>query len=54
MKLTCQINKFGLPEEVSYLNCAYFSPLLNHIEKIGHEAVSKKKLPYQIGIENFF
>ena len=54
MKLTCQKDKFSLPEEVSYLNCAYISPLLNHVEKIGQEAVSKKKLPYQIGIDDFF
>ena len=54
MKLTCQKDKFSLPEDVSYLNCAYFSPLLKQVEKIGHEAISKKRLPYQIGIEDFF
>lgn len=52
--LTCQKDKFSLPEDVSYLNCAYFSPLLNHVEKIGHEAISQKRLPYQITIDDFF
>ena len=52
--LSCQKDKFSIPSDVSYLNCAYFSPLLNHVEKIGHQAVSMKKLPYEITIENFF
>ncbi|MCK5369031.1 MAG: aminotransferase class V-fold PLP-dependent enzyme [Cyclobacteriaceae bacterium] len=52
--LSCQKEKFSLPEDVSYLNCAYFSPLLNQIETIGHEAISKKRLPYQITIDDFF
>ena len=52
--LSCQKNKFSLPDNVSYLNCAYFSPLLNHIEKIGHNAISKKRMPYEISINDFF
>lgn len=52
--LTSQKDKFSLPEDVSYLNCAYFSPLLNHVEKIGYEAISIKRLPYQITIDDFF
>ena len=52
--LACQKDKFSLPDHVSYLNCAYFSPLLNHAEQVGFEAVSKKKLPYQIVIDDFF
>ncbi len=52
--LTCQKHKFSLPENVSYLNCAYFSPLLNHVEKIGHDAISKKRMPYEINIDDFF
>ena len=52
--LACQKDKFSLPDHVSYLNCAYFSPLLNRAEQIGYEAVSKKKLPYQITIDDFF
>lgn len=52
--LSCQKDKFSIPEHVSYLNCAYFSPLLNHVEAIGHEAVSKKRMPYEITIDDFF
>ncbi|MBT8384906.1 MAG: aminotransferase class V-fold PLP-dependent enzyme [Bacteroidia bacterium] len=52
--LSCQKDKFKLPETVTYLNGAYMSPLLKSIEKIGHEAVSKKCLPYEIVAEDFF
>ena len=52
--LSCQKDKFKLPETVTYLNGAYMSPLLKSIEKIGHEAVSKKCLPYEIIAEDFF
>ena len=52
--LECQKDKFSLPENVSYLNCAYFSPLLKQVEKIGYKAISQKKLPYQIKIDHFF
>jgi len=51
---SCQKNKFNLPDDVSYLNCAYFSPLLKHVEKIGHKAVSMKNLPFEITIDDFF
>ena len=52
--LTCQKDKFGLPYNVSYLNCAYFSPLLKAVEKVGHEAVSMKSLPFSITVDDFF
>ncbi len=52
--LTCQKDKFSLPEDVSYLNCAYFSPLLNHVEEIGFHAISRKRRPYEITIDDFF
>lgn len=52
--LSCQKDKFKLPETVTYLNGAYMSPLLKSIEKIGQEAVSKKCLPYEIVAEDFF
>jgi selenocysteine lyase/cysteine desulfurase len=52
--LSCQKDKFKLPETVTYLNGAYMSPLLKSVEKIGHVAVSKKCLPYEIIAEDFF
>jgi len=52
--IKCQHKKFNLPDSVSYLNCAYISPLLKSVEKIGHTAVSMKNMPYEISTEDFF
>ncbi len=52
--LSNQKDKFKLPEEVIYLNGAYMSPQLKSVEKIGHEAVSKKCFPHEIIAEDFF
>jgi len=49
-----QKEKFRLPENINYLNAAYMSPLLKSVEKVGHEAVSQKCLPYEIVADDFF
>ncbi len=49
-----QRHKFKIPESVSYLNCAFMSPLLNTVEKAGHTALSQKCRPYEIKGEDFF
>ena len=54
MMLTNQKEKFRLPETVTYLNGAFMSPLLRSVEKIGHEAVSQKCLPFEINADDFF
>lgn len=45
---------FRLPSDVSYLNCAYMSPQLKSVEAVGIAEVSKKCLPFEIGVEDFF
>jgi selenocysteine lyase/cysteine desulfurase len=45
---------FKIPDHITYLNGAYMSPLLKSIEKIGHDSVSKKCLPYEISASDFF
>ena len=52
--LSNQKEKFKLPETVTYLNGAYMSPLLKSVEKIGHQAVSQKCLPFEITADDFF
>ena len=52
--LANQKEKFRLPETVTYLNGAFMSPLLRSVEKIGHEAVSQKCMPFEIIAEDFF
>ncbi len=52
--LTNQKNKFKLPDHVSYINCAFMSPIMLEAEKIGHEAISQKCLPFEITGNDFF
>jgi len=52
--LANQKEKFRLPETVTYLNGAFMSPLLRSVEKIGHEAVSQKCMPFEIIADDFF
>jgi selenocysteine lyase/cysteine desulfurase len=52
--LNCQKSLFRLSEEVTYLNCAYMSPQLKQVERIGQEMVSRKSQPWLIRPEDFF
>lgn len=52
--LANQKDKFRIPENVTYLNGAYMSPSLKSVEKVGHEAISQKCFPYEIGAKDFF
>jgi selenocysteine lyase/cysteine desulfurase len=52
--LTCKYSKFSLPSAVTYLNCAYMSPLLKSVEKAGVRGVRVKRDPTNVHPENFF
>lgn len=52
--LTCKYSKFSLPKNSAYLNCAYMSPLLKSVEKIGLRGVRLKRNPADIRPEDFF
>jgi selenocysteine lyase/cysteine desulfurase len=52
--LTCQKHLFTIPEEVSYLNCSYMSPLPKPVELAGLQAVAKKSMPWEIFVPDFF
>ena len=52
--LTSQQNKFRLEPDVTYLNCAYQSPLLKSVMKAGYKGIRAKSRPYQIGVTDFF
>lgn len=52
--LTCQREKFFLPSEQHYLNCAYFSPLMRSVEAAGIDALRFKRDPAQITPTMFF
>jgi len=52
--LDCQSSKFSLPPEVSYLNCAYMSPLLIEVAEEGEYQVKRKSIPYTIHVADFY
>lgn len=52
--LSCKYSKFTLPKNITYLNCAYMSPLLKTVEKAGIRGVRVKRNPAGIQSEDFF
>lgn len=47
-------HQFSLPEDITYLNCAYMAPLLKSVEEAGIIGLQKKRLPTQYGHYEFF
>jgi selenocysteine lyase/cysteine desulfurase len=52
--LTSQKDQFRIPEGVTYLNGAYMSPTQKSVEKVGHEAITQKCFPHEVGAQDFF
>ena len=52
--LSCQKDRFSLPEDVHYLNGAYMSPVLRSVEEAGIAAIRKKRFPVDITAPDFF
>jgi len=52
--IPCQRDKFDLPQDVTYLNCAYTAPLLRAAAEAGNEAVKAKTNPATITPAHFF
>lgn len=52
--ISCKRSKFTLPKKVTYLNCAYMSPLLKTVEKVGIQNLRRKRNPATILAEDFF
>ncbi len=52
--IPCQKDKFDIPDHITYLNCAYTSPLLCSSQKKGVSAVQAKATPWKITPTDFF
>ena len=52
--LACQREAFSLPDDVHYLNCAYFGPLPKATEEAGIAGVLQKRAPMLVHPEDFF
>ena len=49
-----QKDKFNLPNDVSYLNCANIAPLMNRLSILGKNAIDLRQRPYEISREDWF
>jgi selenocysteine lyase/cysteine desulfurase len=49
-----QRSKFSLQTNITYLNCAYMSPLLKSVEKAGINGIKSKRNPFKISVDDFF
>ena len=47
-------NRFHLPEDITFLNCAYMAPLLKTVEEAGLAAVMKRRNPLAYSVDDFF
>jgi len=52
--LTSQRHLFDIPEDVTYLNCAYMSPLMRSAVEAGYEGLARKAHPWEITPQKFF
>jgi len=49
-----QRSLFRIPDDVTYFNCAYTSPLLKQAETMGQNAVAQKTAPWELSTDYFF
>lgn len=54
MILSSQKEKFDLPENVSYMNCANISPLMKHLANLAKTAINQRIRPYKITKDDWF
>jgi selenocysteine lyase/cysteine desulfurase len=53
-RLKCQRDLFDIPEEITYLNCAYMGPLSRRVTAAGHAGLERKLHPWKISSVDFF
>ncbi|MFL0355409.1 aminotransferase class V-fold PLP-dependent enzyme [Erythrobacter sp. GH1-10] len=52
--IDCQRERFSIPEEVHYLNCAYMAPLSHGVVQAMEEAARLKATPWEFAPVDFF
>jgi len=52
--IPCQRHLFDIPDDVSYLNCAYMSPLMKPALEAGTAGLARKAHPWEITPDKFF
>lgn len=54
MPLASQRHLFEIPDEITYLNCAYMSPFLSVAREAGEEGLARKSAPWRVAASDFF
>ena len=52
--LTCQKDKFSLPDDIHFINCAYMAPLMKSVEETGIVGLQAKRNPVNVAPSDFF
>jgi selenocysteine lyase/cysteine desulfurase len=52
--LPCQRHLFDIPDDVTYLNCAYMSPLMKPAVEAGNAGLARKMHPWELTADKFF
>ena len=52
--ITSQKHLFDIPDEITYLNCAFISPQLQSVKEAGIRGVSGKSSPWELMPQDFF
>ncbi|HUM07129.1 MAG TPA: aminotransferase class V-fold PLP-dependent enzyme [Terriglobales bacterium] len=52
--IPCQRHLFDIPEDVTYLNCAYMSPLMKSVVEAGSMGLARKMHAWEITPDQFF
>jgi selenocysteine lyase/cysteine desulfurase len=52
--LSSQRHLFDIPDDVTYLNCAYMSPLMRPVIEAGQAGLARKAHPWEITPDKFF
>lgn len=50
----CQKHLFDLDPQITYLNCAYMSPLMHSVVEAGISGIKRKQHPWKVKGEDFF
>jgi len=52
--IPCQKHLFNIPDDITYLNCAYLSPQLRSVSEAGQIGAARKEHPWQVTPDDFF
>ena len=54
MKLDNQRHLFDIPDDITYLNCAYMSPLMHAVRDAGIAGLTRKSQPWMVTSRDFY